>query len=416
MKLKINTNLNNVQSEVVDKSAKKLSFIIAFHYLAITFKNIVVSLNPIILKYNSILNMLLIGITIIGYFCYLISNLKRIYFLKQQLGLMFFLILFIIFSFLFNGENFLNNNVLEQLRTFLAYSLPVIIFLPTLSRTDYIIDYFHKGSNLLFYPTFFFLVYFILKKYNSLMDDYYSMSFGLNASMLALFTMSNFFKKKRIIYLIQTVILTLSIVFYASRYPLLIILFYFIYKLLTINNKKMKFLVLFWGVFVTVILLFNFETIIVFLINIVNRLGLNSRTLNQLLSGTIFGTSGRDEIHDFLLSMIYQKPIFGYGAFGGVIALNSMNTTPHSLFLDIFANFGLIFGSAFLIFGIVYSFLIFKNANQNEKNFAMILVAMFVPIMFIQFSIWTAYKMWFFISFLFIIEKKGILKKAPRFF
>lgn len=128
---------------------------------------------------------------------------------------------------------------------------------------------------------------------------------------------------------------------------------------------------------------------------IFSKFGIRSRGLSILLSGNLGTDSGRFIIYEELISQLNKHPFLGYGAFGGIVALN--NGLSHSLILDIFSNLGYLGGVLFLLWFISRFAKLWKSSknNMSKKEYILICICMFAPICLIQSSLWSANYLWY---------------------
>ena len=84
--------------------------------------------------------------------------------------------------------------------------------------------------------------------------------------------------------------------------------------------------------------------------NFLQKFGFKSRTLTLMLHSTDFST-GRTALYSKTLKAISEKPFLGYGLAGDRVILGG--TYPHNFFLEVIAQFGVIFGFLFSVLIIV---------------------------------------------------------------
>jgi O-antigen ligase len=139
------------------------------------------------------------------------------------------------------------------------------------------------------------------------------------------------------------------------------------------------------------VLIFWYSDILNLIMRLMEALGLSSRTLNYLIGGNISYDSGRGEIYDNLIKAINQSPLLGLGAFGGEVAVG----LSHSTYLDIFANFGYVFGSVFIviIFCQIYKILSREKESSLGKIF-LIFSTMVIVRGFFGGGFWSEKELW----------------------
>lgn len=231
------------------------------------------------------------------------------------------------------------------------YSLlpPLLIFVPLLYNPEILLNYLYKASyimGILAFITFLF----VTLGYETV--HRYSMSYGAAVMMPSIFLFSKAFKDNLIKDYILASTCTAVILAIGSRWPLLCIGAFVIYGILskTFTNKRQT-VFLFIPIMVFLFLSYRYYTDILEGVAILlDGLGISSRSIRLFISGKATYDSGRSYIYERLLLKLKESPLLGYGAFGGIIALDG--GTPHHFILDIWANFGYIFGSIILVLSI----------------------------------------------------------------
>ena len=78
-------------------------------------------------------------------------------------------------------------------------------------------------------------------------------------------------------------------------------------------NKKALFIGL-SGVFALAIIALNLDKVINWISLKLRQSGLYSRSLQYILSKTVFDDSGRSALRDKAIDLIWERPLWGYGA------------------------------------------------------------------------------------------------------
>jgi O-antigen ligase len=97
-----------------------------------------------------------------------------------------------------------------------------------------------------------------------------------------------------------------------------------------------------------------------------DTIGINSRTLRLLTEGSINYTSGRDEIYDKVVSAINEHPVLGLGLFGDRRFLNGAYC--HNLVIEVYADFGFIFGTLIILIGIIDLFVSYRASRFGYRT------------------------------------------------
>lgn len=137
-----------------------------------------------------------------------------------------------------------------------------------------------------------------------------------------------------------------------SRGPLACIaIFIFLYALNLFRESRKK-LVITSVVFILFIIIWCLsDYIILAILDIMEELDIQSRTLTMLLTGDIDNDNGRNEIWASALNMIKENP-FGYGAMGArpVLYVHHVAGHSHNIALEMMIDFGVFVGGALLVF------------------------------------------------------------------
>lgn len=107
------------------------------------------------------------------------------------------------------------------------------------------------------------------------------------------------------------------------------------------------------------------------------EVGYSTRIFDMFIEGMIEDDSGRAIIQNKIISAIETSPAFGYGVFGDRLLIDG--TYPHSLFLEIFCQFGIVVGGG-LIITLLFVFIdaIRKSNGFSERLFVFMLIIMVI--------------------------------------
>ena len=133
------------------------------------------------------------------------------------------------------------------------------------------------------------------------------------------------------------------------------------------------------------------KEITVALSQISSKIGLNSRTLNLLLSNNINHDSGRRELWAIVLSEICVSPfsIRGINADYLLIGIYS-----HNFIIELLYEFGILLGVPFIIYIIYAIFKTVISKNNYYTNLLKILLFNFFPLILWSATIWTSMFFW----------------------
>ena len=141
-----------------------------------------------------------------------------------------------------------------------------------------------------------------------------------------------------------------SLILAGTRGPLLCVTVALILKTLFVEKVLVKkILKILAGIIMVFLLLSDFlETAVNFVANLFQIFGVsNLRIVEYIRRGIILDASGRDIIADIVVQKLLKNPIVGLGVGGDRIAMQE-NRYVHNIFLEIWASYGIVFGTAFL--------------------------------------------------------------------
>ena len=398
-------NINKKNESKAQYRNRIIGFTVVFQIALLASKNMVVSTLLFANKYNSILNVLIFGIMILIYARCFVKIGLRIH--KKSFYIILASFIFFTITYLFNKQLFTYHYVTEALIAYLLYCLPLIILIPLLSKTDDLIKKFYTASYVMGFVT---LTVFVLILLGFDTVKSYSMSYGAAAMIPSVFLFSRAFRENSLKDFIFAGTLIIAIFALGSRWPLLCIGSFVIYKLFSKAslNKRNRWLLI---ISISILLAFIFlikDSILMGLGAIFDKFGINSRSIILMLGDNMTYDSGRSEIHFILMERLKESPIIGYGAFGGNVIVG----LPHSFILDTWANFGFIFGTLILVFSIFMTIKrIVKNKGSSYGELIAIYACMIWPKMTIGESFWASNKYWMLMSLILLGSHIHLSKK-----
>lgn len=394
------------------KFDKNTTSVIVMHLYILICKNMLVNTSDFWFQYNDSLNSF---ITILFVFIYLklvifdslLSKIKI-----DTLAAVALIIIFILITYCFDSNRFIADifpymYVKRQIRTFLAYCLPLFL---TVSSLDDIEVLLKKLYDFTLIPFIFATVSFVLSLQPHVNGVY--MSYGNAVLFLSLILLFKVIHTNSLIHYLQFGLTCIYIFISGSRGPLVSIAIAVVLALFFIMKDKNPILVVFCAIVMLLIILL-YKEILGIVIETIEKFGINSRTVNMLLDGKIFTDSDRSIIHQQLKEKIFEYPIIGFGAFGGEATVG----LSHSLYLDIFANFGLIIGGLFIAY-IVFKdlFLIFTNKYSAVSELLLIASIYLFPRGFFDENFWGSKELWIILALFIQIGSNpvGVFKYSQK--
>ena len=179
--------------------------------------------------------------------------------------------------------------------------------------------------------------------------------------------------------------------------------------------RRRKYLFVFFLILLAVGILFVFyyQTIISLGIKLLSSLGINSRTITSLISGSFSNSNGREAIYKTAWGMIKNGGPFGWGVYGDrpVIGQKFRWGYSHNLFLEILVSFGYVGGSVILILltkGIIN---LYRNCSDSFQQ--VIFITFFVTSFKLVFSNSFWYTGAFWVLLALMIKWRKISNKNP---
>ena len=252
----------------------------------------------IVNKFNTQLNIIISIISILLYLRCLSKLNFRLYIKSLYIILLTFI--FITSTYLFNKELFTYEWVISDLLVYIAYCIPLLIFVPLINNPTTFLSYLYYASYIMSIVS---IITFGLVLLGFETVKNYSMSYGAAVMIPSIFLFSKAFKEKSIRDYTLASVCTFAILAIGSRWPLLCIGAFLIYSVLskTFSNKEhailMLMIILFLLFLVNKYYIDILERVIIFL----DQYGISSRSIRLILSGKATYDSGRSLIYKQLL-------------------------------------------------------------------------------------------------------------------
>ncbi|MBQ8525174.1 MAG: O-antigen ligase family protein [Clostridia bacterium] len=184
-----------------------------------------------------------------------------------------------------------------------------------------------------------------------------------------------FFENKKSMALFLCIIGIFLVFSYGTRGPVLAMIVFLIVGIY-LKSRKNRYLYICIGIGV-VFLIFSTDIVmrsVMYLQNTFEEIGLSTRIFDFFINGDITYSSGRDIIMDDTVALIKRKALFGYGMMGDRYYLSGSYT--HNLFLELWCHYGIILGSALILFFISTPLEGLRCCKADIKLFLIMLVCM----------------------------------------
>ena len=246
-----------------------------------------------------------------------------------------------------------------------AFSLPGYVFM------RYITDYERMFAVCQYFSlvtVFCSLGSFLLMIHRNAQPEY--MSFSYNLLFGTIFSTIYFFEKKKALSLIAAIVGVLLIFLAGARGPLACYIFSLVICFLMSKiavSKKICLALLF--ITLGLICMVLWEDILIALKNVVEAIGISSRTVDLLLNGEFFSDSSRSEIQ---MKIIDSFTLFGKGLYGDRVV--GENHYAHNLIIELISQWGYLFGTILVA---ALGTLIYKGFRTKNPYLKLLVFAFF---------------------------------------
>lgn len=397
--MKENRDLNN-----------QIAFVITFHICFMQCKNMLVSTSEVLYALNPQLNLLAMILVAFLYGKLFLFN-KRIKCINKNV---FCIIVVIIIWWgisylkdprLFIDATFPYSYVRRQATTFIAYCFPLFFVSSYITDAKPLLNKLYGTIPITFIVGTISMILYVVN-HGSSIDKGYSMSYGNQMLLLCVLFIFRYIDEGRKRDIIMFVVTVGYIVIGGSRGPLVSIFVLFIYSMFTIKPKWKRNLSIILTLFIAILVLLFWEYMLTAIYEALRSMGINSRSLYMMINDIGTYDSGRSYYHEALFKALNQSPILGLGAFGGEKTVG----LAHSLYIDILANFGYIFGVVFILIILwgICSQLLKKNDKARNSLILMMAIILF-PRGFFDETFWGAWQLWVIMGLL--LGSKNIIEK-----
>lgn len=210
-----------------------------------------------------------------------------------------------------------------------------------------------------------------------LQEKYYDdMNFGYGVCLVTCDALFEYLQDRKKTDLIFSLVGIISILMSGTRGPVLCVMILFVLWTF-IYQKEFKYRVeAIVGCIVMVLLnyLGVFYRLLEKLSLFLQSIGIqDNRIMDMLFSGEIWDSSGRDDIFSTIWEAIMQRPLLGYGI-GADRLLLQKNSYVHNIILELFCDFGVIFGSIIFIY---LMRLFIKSIFEKNSDFSGVCLIIF---------------------------------------
>lgn len=352
------------------KSSKiNLSYVILIIWIYLNFIINIISMFlpgsiPSMLKY------------IILFLCGIVLLLKYKFKIKKKIiifSIVYFLVL-LLNIFLVNYDKYV---IIESLTSFIGLIIPFCIF----SEDDFSL----KSFNNFWYSLrkhFFLIVLatFVIYKFGHLKYSVFD-NIVLPTLLIVCFQYNKNNTKNVLEFLLMSALVGIQVLF-GGRMAGLSSIFIFVFCLIFVRNNTTKRKIIYSIVTLAalLLLLINLQHILNFVLNILNTLGIKTRTLvllkQQIAAGSLYLTN-RDSIYSVAINFVINN----FGLPGGFAVIRNLTNGSyyhaHNLILNLFCFFG-IYGTIFVGAWVCKKFIVLKKTDKYSFSFGITLLLFYL--------------------------------------
>ena len=223
-------------------------------------------------------------------------------------------------------------------------------------------------------------------------ESAYSMDFGYDILLtIMIFGYLALYKKKLLYFAIAAASFGMCLIA-GSRGPLLCIGVFGVLLLIEFMRKDIKrLMIILSAIFAAgMVIVWNFTRIMKSLQNILDSLGISSRSIQMILEGNVTDNNGRAQIYQMAIALIKKNPLTGWGMYGDryVIGQRFSWGYSHNIVLELMVTFGVVIAVILLlIIGISMVRLIISANSRTVRVIFIIFISISVKLM-ISMSFW----------------------------
>lgn len=205
------------------------------------------------------------------------------------------------------------------------------------------------------------------------------MTYGMALLTPTCIVMQRAFSKPSKISILFLCVFELNIIVYAHRGALLVTAVMMLIFFVKYVNARKKLLIGIFGVLAFALLYIFRGSMIRMLIDVMDRMGIESRTLEKLLSGDITNDSERNMIWAYMISRIMQSFPMGQGIGSDRVMLAAVMRSglyAHNVILELCLDFGLIAGLV-IVFWIIR--MCYKTLRKVNDEWSELIIPFLIP-------------------------------------
>lgn len=313
----------------------------------------------------------------------------------------------VMFTYLLYPEN--SDNLSEVIFRLFTVSFPMFCISYCIDDWKELFDWLYKASKIIALCAIFMQINIAIFGNVGSYDNVYSISFGYYCIIPFGIITYNYYISKKSNDLIFIVLIFIIVLISGSRGPLIsmFMIFGHIYLIDTKLSSK-KIIIFIIGIILIMICFLYLNEIINFLIGLLNKFDLSSRTLDYIKYGMLSSTSSRDNLRSEILNNVSNIGVLG----NGVLSQNRL----HSIFLENIFSFGIL--SIPINLGIVFACLksfFLKHADKYHRYLLLIFLSYAIVDACLNLTVLGKDMFWIFLGlFLSIYRTKSVKQMVTK--
>ncbi|MHA2100263.1 MAG: O-antigen ligase family protein [Candidatus Kariarchaeaceae archaeon] len=200
------------------------------------------------------------------------------------------------------------------------------------------------------------------------------MEYSITFSYYLLLPALVFLSQRKMLFMFLFIIICIMMLMLGSRGALVAGFFYAI--LLLFIDRESRGLILSSAFLIVLV----FGSLLTLFLTYTSKIGVSSRTVTMFLEGNAAELSGRDWLYSTTWNSILESPFLGHGIFGDRVILDG--DYCHNILLEIFHNFGFLFGAGLILLISIATIRVYLNSNsENRKLLLMFFCYSIIPLM-----------------------------------
>lgn len=291
----------------------------------------------------------------------------------KDIGLIVALTLIVLLSYAINTQN--QENILENAKVLFVQVIPFYFVGLMLGHSKKTFDLLYLGSVATIIVNWLY-VFLILGTGRQMQEDNLAISYSVLPH--ALMAIWYALEKKSVKTIFVAAIGSVFILSMGSRGPVLsCVVFALLFYITSQKGRALKKILLI-GFIGGVVLVFLqteiWEEFLLWIRELIVRINLSPRVIDAILYDAAAGSNQeREKIYEVIISYIKQRPFLGYGIYG---EWSMINYSAHQMVLELWAHYGVIFGTIILIAGLDIMWLGYKRSpNHYTRVFVLLMIS-----------------------------------------